>query len=595
MSGLEERLAIASCGPLFDAIPVPAVVTRMSDDTILAVNAEAAELTRAAGEDAIGRSVADFYVNPDDRARLVDAVRHEGRVNGLLVPIRRADGQPLWVRVSARLVSVDGDAAILSVFSDVSEQVATEHALRAATRAKTEFLASMSHELRTPLNGILGYAEVLQRDGDLTGVQREGLDVISRCGGYLLELINDVLDLSRIEAGRADHEPAPTDLRELLADVMHMVADPARARGLRLVHAADEALPRRIVVDGRRLRQVLLNLLGNAIKFTEAGEVRLAIGRDDSGRLRFEVADTGPGIEPENLGIIFEAFRQTSRGAAAGGTGLGLTISERLVRTMGGRLQVASTLGVGTRFFFSLPLEVDDRATAGDASDTAELSLHARLAPGVTLSALVVDDNALNRRVLSTLLEGAGIRVITAGGGIEGLEQARRHRPDVILMDWLMPDLNGFEAVQRMRSDPATLDIPVLAVTASPSRAARDEALRAGCIDLLSKPVRVGTVFARLRRHLGVPFIVEPSTTPPPPRITAMPAAGSLARELRAAAALGDLTSLTAIARDLGQRDPSLAPLARQVSDLTAGFDFEALMRLAAWLESYGGPSHVAH
>ena len=596
MPVLNQRLAIGpSCGPLFDAIPVPAIVTRVGDDTIVAVNAEAARLTNAHGEDAVGRTVTDFYLDRDDRVRFVEAVTRDGRAEGMVVGIRRGDGAPLWVRTSGRLVSVDGQAAILSVFTDVSEQVATEHALRAATRAKTEFLASMSHELRTPLNGILGYVQVLQRENALSPVQREGLDVIGRCGVYLLELINDVLDLSRIEAGRVDHEPAPTDLQELVADVMRIIGDAARAKRLRLVEQIEPGLPRRVILDGRRLRQVLLNLLGNAVKFTEVGEVRLMVGRDEPGRLRFDIVDTGPGIEPENLGLIFEAFRQTSRGAAAGGTGLGLTISERLVRTMGGRLQVASTLDIGTQFFFSLPLDADERAAAREASDTAELSVHARLAPGVSLSALVVDDNAVNRRVLAALLEGAGITVYSAGGGEEGMALARRHRPDVILLDWLMPDVNGLAVVHRLRADAATLDIPVLAITASPSRAARDEAIRAGCIDLLSKPVGVGAVFARLRRHLGVPFVVDAAAAPPSrPPLAREGIGGAVARDLRAAAALGDVTGLAGIARELGGRDPSLAPLARQVSDLAAGFDFDALVRLAGWLESQDATAHVS-
>ena len=617
MSGSGDRLGIASCGPLFDAIPVPAVVSRVADDVVVALNAEAAQLANVAVGDVVGRAITDFYVDPADRARLVAGLRRDGRVDGVLMQMRKADGGVLWVRVSARQVSAEGQAAVLSIFTDVSAQVASEHALRAAidclahneeelrraknvaeaaARAKTEFLASMSHELRTPLNGVLGYAQVLQRDSALTPEQREGLDVIARCGSYLLELINDVLDLSRIEAGRADHEPAPTDLRELVADVMRFVADPARGKGLQLVDDLSPLVPRRIVLDGRRLRQVLLNLIGNAIKFTTDGQVRLTVSRAED-RVLFEVTDTGPGIEPENLGIIFEAFRQTSRGAAAGGTGLGLTISERLVRTMGGTLQVASTLGRGTRFSFALPLiAVEDRAaTARDSADTVELSLHARLAPGVTLTALVVDDNALNRKVLSSLLEGAGIRVRTAASGAEGIEQARRHRPDVILMDLLMPDMSGFDVVMRMRSDPATCDIPVLAVTASPSREARDEARRAGCVDLISKPVRAGTIFARLRRHLGVPFTVETvAPAPPASPLGPLAMAGAIARELRAAATLGDLAGLAAIARELATRDVALEPLARQITDLAAGFDFDALLRLAAWLESSEEAGSVA-
>ena len=225
----------------------------------------------------------------------------------------------------------------------------------AATRAKSEFLANMSHELRTPLNGVLGYTQLLQRDRTLNAAQQETLEAISKCGSQLLDLINDVLDLSKIEAGRLDIEEAPTDLTKLITDLKYVVAEAANRKGLRLTMSIGSTVPRSVVLDGRHLRQVLLNLLGNAIKFTEAGEVQLAISRADEGCLGFEVRDTGVGIEPEALTEIFAAFAQTKTGAAAGGTGLGLAICNHLVTKMGGELKVESVIGAGSRFCFTPP------------------------------------------------------------------------------------------------------------------------------------------------------------------------------------------------------------------------------------------------
>src|SRR4030095_14225780 len=221
---------------------------------------------------------------------------------------------------------------------DISERRRREEELRhakeaaeAATRAKSEFLANMSHELRTPLNGVRGSSQLLQRDPSLSDSQREGLETISRCGSYLLELINDVLDLSRIEAERVVHEPGATDLHQLILDVDRVVGPVAGRKGLALALEIHGDVPGRVMVDRRHLRQVLLNLLGNGIKFTSAGEVRLSVTARGN-RLCFDVTDTGSGIEPEHLHDIFEAFRQTRTGASAGGPGLGMTISRRLVR-----------------------------------------------------------------------------------------------------------------------------------------------------------------------------------------------------------------------------------------------------------------------
>ncbi len=454
----------------------------------------------------------------------------------------------------------------------------------AATRAKSEFLANMSHELRTPLNGVIGYAQLLQRDRTLNVAQREALEAISRCGSQLLDLINDVLDLSKIEAGRLDIEEAPTDLFTLVGDLNYVLAEAADRKGLELTMSIAPDVPRSVVLDGRHLRQVLLNLLGNAVKFSAAGHVRLAITCMDSTRLLFEVTDTGVGIEPEALTQIFDAFAQTKTGARAGGSGLGLTISNHLITRMGGGLKVESVLGEGSRFWFSLPLvqgREKVRSTSGD-HEPALPPLDARLAPGERVTALVVDDSTANRRILAGLLESAGVSVITAAGGIEAIESARAHHPDVIFMDLKMNDLDGFEATRRLARDPETASIPVIAVTASALGDSRKTAREAGCVDYLSKPIRVQQLFATLHTHLGVQLVSGSDAADPPSlRSIDVQHRASVAERLRNAIALGDVSDIHELATHLMQGDSAEAAVGERISRLAINFDFAGLGELA--------------
>ncbi len=454
----------------------------------------------------------------------------------------------------------------------------------AATRAKSEFLANMSHELRTPLNGVLGYAQLLQRDRSLNGAQRDALEAISKCGSQLLDLINDVLDLSKIEAGRLDIEEQPVDLAKLVTDVKYVVAGAAERKGLRLAASIATDVPRWLMLDDRHVRQVLLNLLGNAIKFTAAGDVRLAIAADGARRLLFEVSDTGIGIEPAALTEIFAAFAQTRSGAAAGGTGLGLTISDHLIRRMGGELAVESVLGQGSRFWFTLPLVV----ASGEASpgrrdpDVALPPLDARLAPGEHVTALVVDDSTANRHILAGLLESAGVQVIAAGGGLEAISLAQARHPDVVFMDLKMNDLDGLEATRRLAQDPATSAIPVIAVTASAFGDVRQTARAAGCVDYLSKPIRVSLLFNMLQKHLGVRFVSaidHPAAREE--QLTDGGRRGQIAARLREAVALGDVTAIQRLAQELMAGDTGEAAVGERINRLAMNFDFEGLGRLA--------------
>ena len=575
-----------------------------SDGRVVAWNAQAEATFGWASGEVVGRSLAETIVPPAFRDAHNAGMRrfHETGeapvVNQRLelTALHRSGREfPIELTITSP-ISVEDGYFFAAFLRDISDRRERDEELRtardtaeAATRAKSEFLANMSHELRTPLNGVLGYAQLLQRDRTMNAAQREALDAIGRCGSQLLDLINDVLDLSKIEAGRLDIDEGPTDLTQLLTDLRYVVAETAAHKGLTLTMTLDADVPRAVIVDGRHLRQVLLNLLGNAVKFTRAGDVRLRVGAA-GGRLVFEVVDTGPGIEPEAITEIFAAFTQTKTGAEAGGTGLGLTISDHLITKMGGALKVESALGSGSRFSFSLPLVETRIDTAGQSTDPALPALDARLAPGQMLTALVVDDSAANRRILASLLESAGAQVTAATGGLEAIELARTHQPQIIFMDLKMPDVDGLEATRRLAQDPATSAIPVVAVTASALGDARAKARAAGCIDYLSKPIRAQELFGVLRTHLGARFVGG----------TDLPAADTpglavvrrldVAATLRNAVAVGDVTEIHALAESLMRGGPAESALGERINRLVVEFDFAGLAQLGDSLAGSGQP-----
>jgi len=557
-------------------------------------------------DEALGRHLVDTIIPPafrDAHLRGMERFHQTGEAPVVnqrleLVALHRSGREfPIEITITWPM-RVEGGYFFGAFLRDISDRRERDDQLRlakesaeAATRAKSEFLANMSHELRTPLNGVLGYAQLLQRDRSLNASQREALQAIAKGGAHLLDLINDVLDLSRIEAGRLDIEATTTDLAQMAIDLKYLVAEAARRKGLLLGMAIAPDTPRRVVLDGRHLRQVLLNLLNNAVKFTPQGEVHLSIAKAAGDRLLFEVSDTGVGIEPGDLVAIFEAFTQTKSGAAAGGSGLGLTISQHLIDKMGGELRVQSQPGLGSRFYFDLPLVAAGVLENGATEDDlAAPPLDARLAEGEDVAALVADDSTVNRRILAALLESAGVRVITAAGGLEAVTLARKHRPNVIFMDLKMADLDGFEATRRLAADAVTSDIPVIAVTASAFGDTRTEALSAGCVDYLPKPVRANALFAMMHKHLGVRFVSGQAGEPEPLASTPVPQRLDVAARLREAVDVGAITDLEALAQALMGGEGADPVLGRQIAAMVQSFDFDGLRALAAAMES-GEPS----
>jgi signal transduction histidine kinase len=392
----------------------------------------------------------------------------------------------------------------------VQTERAARHAAEAANRAKSEFLAGMSHELRTPLNAVLGYAQLLTMEGGLNPRQARGLETIQQSGQHLLALVNDILDLARIEAGRTALNPAPVNLSELLQTVVHLMRVKADEKQLAVVFDAAADLPEAVLADERRLRQVLLNLLGNAIKFTDDGTVTLRASAEPQGKaqvlLRLDVEDTGIGMHADDVERIFEPFEQVGDAERrSGGTGLGLAITRALVNDMGGRVQVSSELGRGSRFRIELPLPVAQLAQV--ASPRAPgLARYA----GPPRRVLVVDDVAANRALMCDFLMNAGFEVAQASDGGELLAAARSFRPDLVLMDSVMPSVDGVEATRRLRRDADLAAVPVIAISASATAEHRAACLQAGVNVFLTKPVSLQALQARIGEQLGLQWI-EPA------------------------------------------------------------------------------------
>lgn len=375
-----------------------------------------------------------------------------------------------------------------------------------ASNAKSQFLARMSHELRTPLNAVMGYAQLLRVDPTLTPKQETGLDTIYKAGEHLLTLIVDILDLARIEAGKAELYNQPMSLSLCLHEVINILSIQAQEKNLRLQLDVAPDLPDTVVADEKRLRQVLINLLGNAVKFTDQGSVSLLVRRTQAtaGRvgLLFEIKDTGIGMAPQQMERLFGVFEQGGDARRReGGTGLGLAISRQLVRLMGGDIQVDSIPGQGSTFEFELNLPLGDVVLP-------QTSVMAVGYVGASRHVLVVDDVEGNRELLSGILLRMGFAVDSAGNGQEALQHLATHRCDVVLMDVSMPVMDGLEATRRIRLEPSLLKLPVVVVSANATAAARAHSLAAGANGFLAKPIDPAALMNVLAEQLRLEWIM---------------------------------------------------------------------------------------
>lgn len=519
----------------------------------------------------------------------------------LVIPRQNIEGQlrPLdWIALA--LVGLTGTMLVVlwQVQSFEQQQLKrSKVAADLANQAKSEFLANMSHELRTPLNGILGYAQILGRT--LKGKEQEGIDVIYQCGSHLLTLINDVLDLSKIEARKLELAPTPLYLPSLLQSVVEMCRIKAEEKNIDFIYQPSSRLPEGVEVDEKRLRQVLINLLGNAIKFTDRGSVALRVDVPKSSEtgvsLFFQIVDTGIGIAPDDLAKLFEAFEQVGdRKKQTQGTGLGLAISQRIVKLMGGIIEVKSQPGEGSEFSFTVDLPIaKDWATQQVVNGTERIIGYEG---DKRYTLLIVDDRWENRAVLSNWLKPLGFDMIEVENGQEGLNALREYAPDLTIADLAMPVMDGFEFLNKIRHTEEFKDCKVLVSSASVTRADRQLAIQQGGNDFLAKPVDTTELLQLLAKHLNLQWTYatpQDSLKPdvPPPDEMVVPS-HQILEELFALAERNRINELRSHLENLKASDRAYTPFAESLLKLAQQFQTEEIeTQLNQYLQ--GDSTHV--
>jgi signal transduction histidine kinase/DNA-binding response OmpR family regulator len=459
-----------------------------------------------------------------------------------------------------------------------------------ANRSKSEFLANMSHELRTPLNAILGFSQLMNRETSLTPEQQANISIINRSGEHLLSLINDILDLAKIESGKTSLYTTDFDLHELLDLIVEMLALKAESKELQLIIEKHPNLPRYINTDDKKLRQVLINLLGNAIKFTHKGSVTLRVKEQELDQtntiIAFEIADTGAGIAPEEIASLFQTFTQTESGRQSQeGTGLGLPISKKFVELMGGKITVTSQLGKGTIFKFDIQAQEAESIRITEQKSTQRVI---GLQPQQQeYRILIVDDRLENRQLLLKLLRPIGFQVQEAVNGQEAVEIWQIWQPHLIWMDMRMPVMNGYETTQQIKAHLQGQATVIIALTASTLEEEKAVVLSAGCDDFVRKPFREEVIFAKMTQYLGVQYLYENFAAQGSAALADLEKLTSEALALMSDEWLAELAEAATLIDEqlikqlLSQIPPEQQSLAHAIQQEVADFNFDRLINLA--------------
>ena len=553
------------------------------------------------------KSLTDTKAAFPEYARVVDEAleRFSGAISGkyknygAIYPVALPDGSVKWFNARADVPSRDEEGRALLMtgtliditkLKQVEEQlVEAKERAESANRAKSIFLASMSHELRTPLNVVLGFSRLMKNDQGIPANQKENLDIIVKSGEHLLNLINNVLDISKIESGRVVLEDAEADLYQLLHELQSVMGVRAAEKGLSFTLEQSPELPRHVAVDAGKLRQVLINLIGNATKYTEHGGLKLranVVSRESPqrARLRFEVEDSGPGIGEEDRQRIFFPFVQLgNRAPTEAGTGLGLAISKQYVELMGGQIGVASEPGKRSVFYFEIPVRVLPAAEIPAEMGRGRVIALAEGQPRFRL--LIAEDQRENRLLLRKLFEPLGFELREAVNGQEAVALFEEWRPDLIWMDIRMPVMDGLEAARRIKATEAGSRTKIVALTAHALEEERKPILAAGCDDVVRKPYREQELFEVMARHLGLKYLYEKagSQLSPagskaairPEQWAALPL--ELLSQLHQAAVELDTTRTLALIERITELDASIGSL---LNDLATKLDYPHLLRL---------------